>query len=404
MAYDSARDRLVIPAGLIVQEFDGVNWVGMPGVGGGFPMAFDEVRGRAVVLGLAATEEWDGVAWGSTNSLPPFSPSYWECRIAYHKGRGRVDALVPVYYQFPSERLELYEWDGASWSPVATPAQFTPLPITNLNPGQGDYGYGFLVFDERRDKLVLFGRSAQLAGVHVGTATTWEWDAVNGWIRYPDSGPLQGGGMWFDAHRGVVVRLGGQPPYTAYYWDPAQGWVPMGTVSAPSYYNASAYDSLRNRFYYGTSATSLAYVHDINPAEFVTHALGCAMPGAPSLRLTQPWTRAWMGNTLELTAEGLPLSLALLVMGFSDQSFASTPLPLDLSNYGMPGCQLRVAPDATLLGGGAHNEARFSLAIPNSASLLGVTFWQQILAPVPGANAAGVLMSDSVRGSVGRAY
>ncbi|MCC7062586.1 MAG: hypothetical protein IT456_07260, partial [Planctomycetes bacterium] len=49
-------------------------------------------------------------------------------------------------------------------------------------------------------------------------------------------------------------------------------------------------------------------------------------------------------------------------------------------------------------------EARFSLAIPNSASLLGVTFWQQILAPVPGANAAGVLMSDSVRCSVGRAY
>ena len=179
----------------------------------------------------------------------------------------------------------------------------------------------------------------------------------------------------------------------------------MGVLNnLPLYYNGGAYDSLRNRWYFGTSPNNLAFVTDTNPSTFASHGAACANPNPPTLMLTQSWTRAWIGDTLEVTVGFLPLSMAFLAMGFSDQTYGATPLPLNLANYGMPGCQLHVAPDATRFAIGANNATNFQLAIPNSQSLLGVTFGQQVLAPFPGANPADALTSASIRGTVGRAF
>jgi hypothetical protein len=147
----------------------------------------------------------------------------------------------------------------------------------------------------------------------------------------------------------------------------------------------------------------LGWIEDQLPAPYEPVNRSCpASSSPPELDLTQPWTRPWLGDTLSVTARSLPLSVGLLVMGFSDQQFGGNTLPYPLDVHGMPNCFLSVAPDATLLAVGSGGAATFALAIPNLPPLLGTQFWQQVFAPAPGANAAGMLASGSHRGRVGQ--
>ncbi len=376
-------------------------------------MCFDVERQRTVALDLGGTTwEWDGANWFVVGSGPlyynsaPMTLGNTDL-ITFHRGRGRVIVLSPDGPSYLINSLQLYEWDGTAWSLLQSlfPSQ-SPLVVTNGGPGQSDWTYHALVYDEARDKVLVFGRSWRSSGTQSGAyATTWEWDAITGWVQYPDSGPV-GAPVWFDRHRGVPLRLSWSPPSAQIWrWDPAVGWTAVNSVSnLPGIYAGIAYDSTRNRLYYGDSPNTMVYLNDANPALYVPHGDVCPSPGFPTLGLSQPWSRAWIGTTFEVTASSLLQSTAVLAMGFSDQMTGSTVLPLDLSGYGLTGCFLRVAPDATALGVGANGSATFQIPIPNSQSLVGTNFWQQVLAPVPGVNAAGMLTSASMRGSVGRAY
>jgi hypothetical protein len=367
-------------------------------------MAFDEQRARTVALNAGITSEWDGQSWVKTNASPPYAGT--DDAMTFHRGRGRIMALSPDGPPYPTRSLQLYEWDGATWSLI--PSQ-SPLIITNHGPGQSDWRYHGMVYDEARDKVLVFGRSWQASGTQGAFyATTWEWDAIIGWVQYPDSGPagMVRHGVWFDSHRGVPMRVSwSSPTAQVSRWDASLGWLAVNSLTnLPGVYWGKAYDSTRNRLYYGDSPNTMVYLSDTNPALYVPHGDVCPSPGFPTLSLSQPWSRAWIGTTFEVTASSLLQSTAILAMGFSDQMTGSTVLPLDLSGYGLTGCFLRVAPDATALGVGANGSATFQIPIPNSQSLVGTNFWQQVLAPVPGVNAAGMLTSASMRGSVGRAY
>jgi len=122
------------------------------------------------------------------------------------------------------------------------------------------------------------------------------------------------------------------------------------------------------------------------------------------LGLTEPWTRPWSGETLSVDATSLPLSIAVLATGFSDQTYSGTPLPLSLAPFGMPQCYLRVAPDVTQWAAGTGGTATFQILIPSTPALVGLAFWQQAFALAPGANPAGLLVSDSMSGTVGRSH
>ncbi|MCC7062147.1 MAG: hypothetical protein IT456_05035 [Planctomycetes bacterium] len=403
MVYDSVRDRLIVPDGGfgITHEFDGTNWIQVVGLGGTPLMAFDEQREQVVAVGPGMTMEWDGQSWISINSAPPYAR--FDDLITYHRGRGRVISLSPDGVAPQPRLLQLYEWDGMAWTLI--PSQ-SPLIITNNSPGQSDWTYHAMVYDEARDKVIVFGRSWHSSGTQSAAyATTWEWDPITGWVQYPDSGPL-GATLWFDSHRGVPLRLSWSPPTAQILrWDPAVGWIAVNTLTnLPLIYAGTAYDRIRNRFYYGDSPTTMVYLSDANPALYVPHGDVCPSPGFPQIGLEQPWSRAWIGATLQVTAFSLLQSNAVLTMGFSDQISGATVLPLDLSGYGLTGCFLRVAPDATAFGVATNARATFQIPIPSSQSLVGTNFWQQVLAPVPGVNPAGLLMSASMRGSVGRAY
>jgi len=76
-------------------------------------------------------------------------------------------------------------------------------------------------------------------------------------------------------------------------------------------------------------------------------------------------------------------------------------LPLALLPFGMPGCLLQVDPAITQLLIGSGGSAAWSLNVPNDAGLLGVQFFNQGAAIDPGANAAGVTVSNAGAAVIG---
>ena len=270
----------------------------------------------------------------------------------------------------------------------------------------GHYGYHSLAYDANLKKLVLFGRTEvdNSGNLVASVAKTWEWGESDGWNEFPASGPIGNTFMWFDAQRGRMMRYdnGISPPRLSMREDSV--WVPINYALNglnPVVY-AGCHDPVRNRFYsYQNVAGNVAYLTDLSPARYAQHASGCQVANAPVLGLTESWTRAWLGGTLGVTVYLAPRSVAVLMTGLSDQSFGATPLPLDLSMLGMPSCNLRVAPDLLQLGVGTNTRVAFEQTVSANPVVIGTQFYQQALALAPGANAAGLLVSNSMRGSIG---
>jgi len=407
-AYDSARDRVVGYAGSTMWEFDGLAWQVVPSnmpplVAWGY--VFDEQRRVTVAISsfVQAVWEWDGTSWTNPGTVPFFVwnyPTYFGYHLVYHPRRKRV--LIFVAGAFGSE---LHEWDGVAWTLVPT----TNAPLVRISPFT-QFSYHALVYDRATDKLVLFGRAEvqNTGGVIADESRTWEWDETTGWLEFPPSGTLRSTFMWFDAHRGKMVRYDeGLNPPTVHIRDDDAIWRPIAyslNGLSPTVF-AGCHDPLRNRFYsYQNATNDVAYLTDLYPAEYSPHGAGCVAPAPPELRLTAPWTRAWLGGALGTTVVLAPQSVAVLCTGLSDTLFGTTPLPFDLSALGMPSCSLRVAPELIQLGLGSHGRVTFALPIPADPILVGTVFYQQALVPAPGANPAGLRVSNSTRGRIGRSH
>lgn len=68
----------------------------------------------------------------------------------------------------------------------------------------------------------------------------------------------------------------------------------------------------------------------------------------------------------------------------------------------MPGCHTRVRSDSVSLLIGTANSAEFALPIPNTQSLVGLRYYQQVFVPDPAANALGGVVSDAAEALVGQ--
>jgi len=145
-------------------------------------------------------------------------------------------------------------------------------------------------------------------------------------------------------------------------------------------------------------------VHYDTVGSAATAGYGFFAPGcAGSLGITNlvHSNRPQLGNTLNVTANNLPLSVAILMVGFSNTTSTFGPLPLDATAFGAPGCFGRVSPDATafLIGGG--NTASWNFGVPNAAGLIGLLLFNQALVPDPGFNALGAVFSDATGMMIG---
>ena len=406
-AYDSGSDLVVALHGPTTMLFDGRTWSAISGITpGGGPLAYD--RGRRKVVCYedthALTWEWDGSVWQVVALVGPLA---WAAGTTWSASRQRVMLFGGALYSgqsTPQGMNELWEWDGTAWSLV--PAN-NPPPTTSIiqNGTLNTAVYNTLVYDARRDRLVVSGRMLypRRATIPVFGPGTWEWSASTGWQEVLTSS-FEAYNLVYDERRARCVAVG---PWgagaRAYEWDGTGAW----TIGAATPFNTGclilAYDSRRGRTLFARPNGEYWAYGPTNPATVDLHRPGCTAGGAvPTLTPSEPWTRPWLGGTYVIDVAPLPANLALLIAGFGDQQHGTIRLPLDLTPLGMPGCQLHITPETTVLLAGANGRATASLQVPNTASLLGQHLFQQAIVLAPAANAAGLVVSDSVRAVVGR--
>lgn len=132
------------------------------------------------------------------------------------------------------------------------------------------------------------------------------------------------------------------------------------------------------------------------PAAVSTYGLGC---GQPSLLLSaSPGSLPLLGGSLSLAMANVPGAYANLFLGWSDTLVGPFALPFSLAGYGLAGCFMLQSGDSGLIpmstsGSGA---ASFTFGIPYLPQLLGVRVFAQGLAPSPGANLGGAVVSNGV--------
>jgi len=130
-----------------------------------------------------------------------------------------------------------------------------------------------------------------------------------------------------------------------------------------------------------------------NLAGFGFFGAGCPSSlGITQLRASAPPV---VGLPFAIDLNNLPVSSAIMMVGFSRNQSGFGPLPLPLDSFGAPGCVGRVSADATLFVPGSNNLATWNLNAPGSPGLLGLTLFGQALVLAPGMNALGAVISDA---------
>lgn len=404
-AYDTNRDRVVSfdDTAMTTRLFDGVSWQDIPSLLVPYAVglfAYDATRRRTIAAKAGiATWEWDGTQWLVGPAPYSYVPtSFHHGHMVYHPVRRRV-----VAWAKQAGYAELRQWDGSNWSSL--PASTLTLTPTAF----AQYSYHAMAYDRSRGKLLLFGRTEILntGNLVARLPILWEWDEQTGWVQLSTNGIIGNlTWMWFEEHRGRIFRYDVSTTInTVSILNANNTWsqVPVTFSLGQLMSTAPAYDSKRGRLYMGWQSGG-GFFEYVNPSRYDVHAVGCSSPSPPTLSLTKPWTRPWYGETMSVDVGPAPQGTAILVTGLSDQLSGTTPLPIDLAAFGMPGCSLRVAADYLQYGFDPDGTVTFQLAIPMAPSLIGQSLWQQGFTFVPGANPAGMLATHSRRGVIGRSH
>lgn len=220
MAYDSNRQRIVLFGGgdrdttaLTAEtwEYDGTNWqevntIHSPPAMDGMSMAFDGHSNTMVLFGGQAvagvfddTWVYDGYDWSEvvTPTSPPQSNL---AAMAFDSVRNKVVLFGPGDVNDPeSPVMPTWEFDGADWTMVSSLA--SPLRRWAHT----------MVYDDARQKMVLFGgfSPVYLSGSQMND--TWEYDGSD-WTQVTPThvpGPREQHGMAYDSARKRVVMFGG---------------------------------------------------------------------------------------------------------------------------------------------------------------------------------------------------
>ncbi|MBL8752704.1 MAG: hypothetical protein JNK15_05335, partial [Planctomycetes bacterium] len=225
--------------------------------------------------------------------------------------------------------------------------------------------------------------------------------------------PARAGAIATDtaANRIVLVDFDWNSPLSDHTWMVSNGTatrlsVGLGPTSRTG--GRLAYDSARGVHVYfgGLAAPSSTYYFgdtwefDLGPlASFTSYGTGCVgSRGVPNLA-AQGASLPRIGTTFTAHVTNLPWTgPAFLVLGLSNTSYGSTPLPIDLGFLGAPTCSLRasiddIQPVVNILGA-----ATWSWSIP---AIPGASFFTQVLPLDPGVNALALTTSNACHGVIG---
>ena len=414
MAYDSARDRMVMVGGSPnlsggVQEtweYDGVDWSlrasfspsGLPGT---CAVVYDAARNQVLALGSSfgmQTYAWNGSTW--TLLAPAVSPSQRiDYALAYDSARQRVVLFGGQYGGgYPGDT---WEWDGATW-----------LQRSTVGP-QGRANCA-LAYDSARGRTVIFGGWRNSGATDQGDL--WEWNGTS-WQFANAIGPAirHGHAMVFDSLRNRVVVFGGRQASGTEFFDTwewsGSAWTSMApAVTFAARGIAAAFDTQRQRtFAYGgwlngaSNGTTSAY-GAAPPTSFAFYGAGCAGPtGVPTLTVVSGIPR--LGTTLTLRLGNLPtgfLNLPIGWLGFDNTQWNGVPLPLALDPLGFPGCTALLAPSGSYTLNNVAGQATWPLPIPFLPAFAGQSFYAQGGVLVLGFNPGGLVFTRGYSGLIGR--
>jgi len=248
---------------------------------------------------------------------------------------------------------ETCEWDGSTWS------QTTTVVAPTWRHAHG------MAFDGIRQRVVLFGGS-NYQGMQ---SDTWEWD----------------GGMWTPAATPVspAARLAFGLAYDQ------QG------LQVVLFGGRDGSGEFGDTWQYGPQLQ----------ASYVPFGSGCAgSGGVPSLganlgslpRIGTTFTALLMNTGTNPFA-----NFPFLVIGESNTSWGSGPLPFGLGSIGMPGCTLYIRPTVSQLLFNQGGAATWSFAIPSDATLAGVSLYTQGAVMMPAANPLGLVVSNACTMQIG---
>jgi hypothetical protein len=196
-------------------------------------MAYDSARQQVVLFTGCDTWVWDGNTW--TQKLPATSPPA-RCGtglIVYDSARSEV---VLFGGSNPSTEFnDTWTWDGTNWT--------QKFPASSPPPRAGNGA----AYDAAHQQVVLFG-GVQNGPIFLGD--TWVWDGSNWTQKFPAHSPSvrNNPAMAYDAARQQVVFFSGSPcvlctTNDTWVWD-GTDWTQKFPTTSPSarYDSAMAYD------------------------------------------------------------------------------------------------------------------------------------------------------------------
>ncbi|MCA8974935.1 MAG: hypothetical protein KDC98_09445 [Planctomycetes bacterium] len=416
-AYDPLRQRLVLCGGFdqtytaqdATWEFDGATWIRatptvVPPARGAHAIAFDAVRGRAVmfggtpsVLGGSAfddTWDYDGITW--TQRQPANHPSArFDHAMAFD-----LPATTTILFggRTPGSQSnalgDTWQWDGVDWTLVTS-------------AGPAARSRHAMASDYIRGRTVLFGGRGRNQ-----FADTWEWDGVSWHQLNPTTSPpvRSGHAIAFDPVRGLCVLHGGGVSGTdTWEWD-GTDWTQGASTAFGHSSHTLVYDDRLQRItmHGGVDVQSTSFRSETDtyspPVAGSFTSLGSSCPGSTSTpTLSSP--SSTLGPTIGASCTLLVTASfvhTFFAFGWSDSLDGNTPLPLDLSAYGMPGCTLQVSRDAITSVIPQYGTARVLVPIPDNPFLIGARFFAQGFALDPSANAGGFTTTNRLQASIGR--
>ena len=408
MAYDSQRAQTVLFGGWLgttvhddTWEWNGASWTrrtpaARPPERDDHGLVFDAARGRTVLWGGedlffaldTSTWEWDGTNWASvTTAHTP--PGRLGAPLAYDSARNRVVLFAGT--NWATDFGDTWEYDGIDWTqrtPAASP------------PPRHHHG---MAFHAGLGRTVVFG--GEVNGVLA--ADTWAWDGTS-WVQVTTDGAPPARvdhTMAYDPARQRIVLFGGAELVIdlddtwefdgAVWYDVTTSARPAGRAGAAGTFDAARGEALVYGGY-SNGASAALWRYGGLAATYRTYGSGCAGTGGAVPRLAANAVPS-LGSAIDLAFTDLASSPGLLILaiGLGNTTWNGLPLPLELTNYGMPGCRHYTSADATLALVYTQTSGNFQFALPAAPAFAGLRLYHQVLVFDPTANAAGFTTSNA---------